>query len=191
MLSEVQICIHVLYYRSSPWIPKKHSNFITTQRNRTDGSWIWSVSPSRSRHCAPHWGSTRLWDIGRKCDAIEICIVFEFSVTLSPCDALTLAVLNLCFRKYKNIFAFSSTSCQNPSSTKTWTHLFLRYQYHGCWCPGDSCPQGISSHGIDIVIPEYSSLSTTRVNSLAHRMWLYFKRAVFKSILIIIKFLWN
>ena len=37
-------------------------------------------------------------------------------------------------------------------------------QYHGCWWPGDSRSQGINSHGIVLVLPEYSSLSTRRAN---------------------------
>ena len=41
-------------------------------------------------------------------------------------------------------------------------------QYHSCWMPGDARNQGISSHGIDIVIPEYLCFSTRRTteNSL-------------------------
>ena len=35
----------------------------------------------------------------------------------------------------------------------------LRRQYHGCWWPGDIRSQVISSHGIDLVILEYSGLS--------------------------------
>ena len=34
--------------------------------------------------------------------------------------------------------------------------LFILYiQYHGCWCPGDTRSQGISSHGIDLILMEY------------------------------------
>ena len=37
--------------------------------------------------------------------------------------------------------------------------------YQGCWWPSDTRSQSISSHGIDLVFfPEYSRLSTTRVN---------------------------
>ena len=35
-------------------------------------------------------------------------------------------------------------------------------QHHGCWWPGDTWSQGISSHGIHIVLSEYSALSTRR-----------------------------
>ena len=28
-------------------------------------------------------------------------------------------------------------------------------QYHGCWWPGSMQSQGISSNGIDLVLPEY------------------------------------
>ena len=37
-------------------------------------------------------------------------------------------------------------------------------QYHGSWWPGVAKSQGISSHSIDVILPEYSSLSTTRLN---------------------------
>ena len=36
----------------------------------------------------------------------------------------------------------------------------LLSQYRGCWWPGDARSQGISSHGIDLVLSEYFSLST-------------------------------
>ena len=42
--------------------------------------------------------------------------------------------------------------------------FILHTQYHCCWCPGDTRSQGISSHGIDLAIPEYSRLSTRGVN---------------------------
>ena len=35
-----------------------------------------------------------------------------------------------------------------------------KLQCHGYWWPGDLCRQGISSHVIDIFLPEYSKLST-------------------------------
>ena len=43
----------------------------------------------------------------------------------------------------------------------------LHSQYHGCWCPGDTSRQGISSHSIDLAITEYSTLNTRRVKSAA------------------------
>ena len=36
-------------------------------------------------------------------------------------------------------------------------------QYYGCWWPGDISHQGISSHGIDLVCLEYSSVSNKSV----------------------------
>ena len=39
----------------------------------------------------------------------------------------------------------------------------IQNQYHGCWCPGDTRSQGISSHGIDLVFPEYSGFNKRRV----------------------------
>ena len=42
--------------------------------------------------------------------------------------------------------------------------LFILYnQYHGCWCPGDACRQGIRSYGVDLIHPKYSSLCTKRL----------------------------
>ena len=38
--------------------------------------------------------------------------------------------------------------------------IYPKGQYHGCWCPGDKRSQGISTHGIDLIFLEYSSLST-------------------------------
>ena len=40
----------------------------------------------------------------------------------------------------------------------------LHSQYHGCWWPGDV----ISSHGINLVVPKYPSLSTSRINVPPH-----------------------
>ena len=37
-------------------------------------------------------------------------------------------------------------------------------QYCGCWWPGEARSQGISSHGIDLVLLGYSSLSNRKVN---------------------------
>ena len=38
-------------------------------------------------------------------------------------------------------------------------------QYHGCWWPGDVRCYGITVHGIDLVIMEYSGCSTQRVKN--------------------------
>ena len=48
-----------------------------------------------------------------------------------------------------------------PSHQPAWTKdlLILLIQYHGCWCPGDTRSQGISSHGIDPNLLEYSCLA--------------------------------
>ena len=45
---------------------------------------------------------------------------------------------------------------------------FILYcQYHGCWCPGDTRRQGISRHGIDLVILEETySVSTVPTDCL-------------------------
>ena len=39
----------------------------------------------------------------------------------------------------------------------------LHSQYHGCWWPDDTRSQIISSHGIDLNLPEYSYSSTRSV----------------------------
>ena len=40
----------------------------------------------------------------------------------------------------------------------------LSTQYHGYWWPGDARSQGISGNGIELVLQEYHSLNTRRVN---------------------------
>ena len=42
--------------------------------------------------------------------------------------------------------------------------FMLHNQYHCCWWPGDARSQVINSHGIDLVLPEYSCLSIRWVN---------------------------
>ena len=44
--------------------------------------------------------------------------------------------------------------------------FILHSQHHVCWCPGYARSQGISSHGIDLVLPGYSGFSTIGVNAL-------------------------
>ena len=41
--------------------------------------------------------------------------------------------------------------------------FILHNQYYGCWCPGYASSQGISSYGIDLVIPEHSRITNWRV----------------------------
>ena len=44
-------------------------------------------------------------------------------------------------------------------------HLCILYsQKHGCWWPSDRRSQVISSHGMNLVLPEYSNISTKGVN---------------------------
>ena len=40
--------------------------------------------------------------------------------------------------------------------------VYTAYPRHGCWCPGDTRSQGISSNGIDLIFLEYSGFSTGR-----------------------------
>ena len=77
-------------------------------------------------------------------------------------DQLTLAVLNLFPDAWKYIYIFPHSSI-----LRWWFQLksflvedkdpfILHIQHHGCWWPGVARSQGISSHGIDVVILEYS-----------------------------------
>ena len=40
--------------------------------------------------------------------------------------------------------------------------LILHTKYHGRWWPGDVRGQGINSHGIDLVLSQYSGSSTKK-----------------------------
>ena len=46
--------------------------------------------------------------------------------------------------------------------------FILHSQYHGCWWPNNERSQGISSHGIDLILQEYFNVSTTRVNPMLY-----------------------
>ena len=55
--------------------------------------------------------------------------------------------------------------------------------YHCCWWPGDARSQGISSHGIDLVLLEYSCFSTQSFNTLRPRQnGRHFADDIFKCI---------
>ena len=68
---------------------------------------------------------------------------------------LTLVVLN---------WFMGTSSYSSVHFMKVKGKFNLLSQYRGCWWPDDARSQGISSHGIDLVIPEYSGISTERVN---------------------------
>ena len=57
--------------------------------------------------------------------------------------------------------------CWNSCQRKTRTSITQRSQHCGCWWPRYARSQGIRSHGIDLVLLEYSSLCTTRLNTLS------------------------
>ena len=40
--------------------------------------------------------------------------------------------------------------------------VVLQIRYHGCWWTGVTKSQGISSHDMDLVLPEYSGLSRVK-----------------------------
>ena len=56
----------------------------------------------------------------------------------------------------------------NLKNIKLYLHflLFLLHsRYHGCWWPGDTGWQYISSHDIDLILPEYFNFSSRWINS--------------------------
>ena len=53
-------------------------------------------------------------------------------------------------------------------------------QYHVCWCSGDARNAGISSHDIDLVVPEYPSFNTRRFNTLTTGYaWVYLQHCCY------------
>ena len=62
------------------------------------------------------------------------------------------------------IHHYDGTGSWNLPSLKDNDLSITHSQYNGCWCPGDTSRQGISSHGIDLVLPGYSSFSTRGIN---------------------------
>ena len=80
----------------------------------------------------------------------------------------TLVMLNLTSGNIKNRLEFSMISqhwYNACSLVMANMPVSLLIQYHYCWWPGDTRTQGISNNGIDIVITEYSGLSTGGVNN--------------------------
>ena len=65
----------------------------------------------------------------------------------------------------------------------TWAPFILHSQYHCCSCPGNARSQGISTHGTDLILLEYSGLNTRSVNTLRQR-WnrCHFADNIFKCI---------
>ena len=51
-------------------------------------------------------------------------------------------------------------------------HAFILHsQYHGCWWSGGSRIQGINSHGVDLVFPNYFTVITRRSKLLPLFLW--------------------
>ena len=71
--------------------------------------------------------------------------LFEDTWTF-PLSVIFITQIALVFMEDKNLF--------NPNG-----------QYHGWWSPGDTGSRGINNKDIDLVLPEYSGLSTTRVDT--------------------------
>ena len=67
-------------------------------------------------------------------------------------------------------------TCCNSS----WKTTCSYSQYHDCWWPGDMRSQGISSHGSDLVVFEYSTFITRRLNIEAWTKWLKICKGQFK-----------
>ena len=58
-------------------------------------------------------------------------------------------------------------------------------QNHGCRCPGDARSQGISSHGIGLILPDYSGLSPRRIKPPPHAYLILVKQIIQNSVEII------
>ena len=89
---------------------------------------------------------------------------------------LTAAVLNNILANTKLLFHFLLFFCinmalvtQNPPQGRQDT---LRGSHHSCWWLCDARNQGISSHGIGLALPEYSTSHARGVRSTFHaRRW--------------------
>ena len=105
------------------------------------------------------------------CRKISDCACGFILCFLSYMCFLRASTLVLNLKKiYKNTFAFFNVSlywvgagCWNHFSWKTRTHWSCIANSHSCSWLGDVRSQGISSHGVDIIIVEYSGLSTIRL----------------------------
>ena len=81
---------------------------------------------------------------------------------------LILYLLNLFLgnmKTYLHFLSFATYMWLNPFLTEEKDLRILHSKYHGCWCPGDLPGQGIYSHGIDLVLIEYTGLSTGRIRA--------------------------
>ena len=78
----------------------------------------------------------------------------------------------------KPLFITSGNASFNKKNLQIFLQIFLKsflmddlstlhYIHYWCWWPGVVTSQGIISHGIDIVVPEYSNPSNSRVNALS------------------------
>ena len=82
---------------------------------------------------------------------VNPCCAEFISVTPKKSIFYYISTQRLC-RYFKSFLVTDKDSC------------ILYSQYHGCRCPGDTRSQGTSSHGIDLVVPEYSSFRSRRDN---------------------------
>ena len=79
-------------------------------------------------------------------------------------------------KEHDNILAFSIVAlfCDadgwNPSLWKTMAGLYY-IQKHGCWWRGDTKAKSISTHGIDLIMLEYSDFSTRKIKYAIKWQW--------------------
>ena len=98
-------------------------------------------------------------------------IWWTFHWNLHPID--NKSALNACLREkiitYLLFTSFFNTENRMPQGveipsqgSQEQEHLYCtHHQYYGCWWPGATRSQGISSHGIDLGHPEYSSFNAS------------------------------
>ena len=107
------------------------------------------------------------------------CILRGLSIHLSICPSIHLSVLHAAVFIHPSICLLRNIQMHLPFpdySTLKWYRQLKSFliedqagliEGHGCWCPDDARIQGISSHGIGLLLPEYSGFSTRRV-----KIWL-------------------
>ena len=128
--------------------------------------WLsWCRSPNDIvRACRVVWGQAQRFNEAKKANWPEINprLIFFQEMSICICILYNYSMLRWC-RSLKSILM-------------QYKEMYLKYnRYHGCWQPGKSRIQGISYHSIDLVLSEYSSLSTRRFNSFAQVVNIGFK----------------
>ena len=105
----------------------------------------------------------------------SVAPVLSMHLCISSCLWIYPVMLNLlrCMSQetWKYICIYLLSMLKRSSLLKSFLQehkalCILHCQYHGCWNPGDTRSQSISSHSIDLDCPEYAGLSTKKVTSL-------------------------